>query len=409
VNIVPTLDPMRLLQPDPAPYRILFPLGAILGALGVGHWLLYTRGLSDTYSGQGHALVQMQAFLLAFACGFLMTMLPRRTQTSGPARMEVLGLALALIGVGAPHLTDRFALGQIGYLIALALLIRFAASRVRQSAPERRPPRAFVLVPCGLVAAVGGGLLLWLAAADRIGPWGVAVGRGLVQEATFLGLVLGVGHLLHPALMGPPADPRPAPLARVPGVYPALGLLLLATYPAARWLENTRDLEFAVRSMYLLRAGLVTAILGLGMRAYRTPRAPGLNRWFVWIAFWMIPLGLWFAGFFPPLRVAYLHVTFVGGFSLLTFAISGHVVAVHGGRPELALRRPWQVGVFGGLFLFAMVTRVSADSLITYSIHIEGAALAWMLALVFWAVFAGPGLRNPGDAPHPGEVSRVRS
>lgn len=391
---------MRLFTPDPAPYRTLFPVGAGLGALGVGHWLLYTRGLSETYSGQGHALVQMQAFLLAFACGFLMTMLPRRTAQPGPSRVEVLLLALALVGTGAANLLDRFALAQVGYLLALGILLRFATARIRGATPERRPPRGFALVGVGLAAAIGGGVLLLVQAWGWIGPWGVAVGRGLVQEATFLGLVLGVGHLLHPALMGPPAPTTPPPLARVGGVYPILGIVLLATYPLARWIEVSRDLELAVRSMYLTRAFLVTGILLLGIRAYRMPQVSGLNRWFVWIAFWMIPLGMWFAGLLPALRVAYLHVTFVGGFSLLTFAIAGHVVTVHGGQPERAFRKPWQVWVFGLLFLFAMVTRVSADALITYWIHIEGAALAWMVALVFWTAFAIPGLRQPGDAPH---------
>src|SRR5215468_3587735 len=41
------------------PYRIFFPLGIILGAMGVAIWPLYYYSVTQGYSGRAHAFVQM--------------------------------------------------------------------------------------------------------------------------------------------------------------------------------------------------------------------------------------------------------------------------------------------------------------------------------------------------------------
>src|ERR1700693_6359886 len=79
------------------PFRIFFPLGVVLAWAGIGHWLLYAIGLTASYSCQLHGLVQVQAFLMAFAVGFLFTALPRRTQGPPPSSVEMAGAAIALI------------------------------------------------------------------------------------------------------------------------------------------------------------------------------------------------------------------------------------------------------------------------------------------------------------------------
>ncbi len=43
------------------PFRVFFPLGVLFAWIGVGHWLMYTTGVSASYSCKIHGLVQMQA------------------------------------------------------------------------------------------------------------------------------------------------------------------------------------------------------------------------------------------------------------------------------------------------------------------------------------------------------------
>ncbi len=74
------------------PFRIFFPLAVLLGWVGVGHWWLYTLGITATFSGFLHGQVMMQGFMMALAMGFLLTALPRRTQ--GPPLAWAAGLWL---------------------------------------------------------------------------------------------------------------------------------------------------------------------------------------------------------------------------------------------------------------------------------------------------------------------------
>jgi hypothetical protein len=66
------------------PYRILFPLGALLAWAGVLHWLLLATGATDEYRSTFHAIAQIQGLMTCFAVGFLFTFIPRRT--GAPAR-----------------------------------------------------------------------------------------------------------------------------------------------------------------------------------------------------------------------------------------------------------------------------------------------------------------------------------
>src|SRR5215472_3792738 len=79
------------------PYRIFFPLGIILGAMGVTIWPLYYYGITEGYSGRAHAFVQTDGFLYAFIAGFLLTAIPRFTGTEPPSRRTQYVLAAMLV------------------------------------------------------------------------------------------------------------------------------------------------------------------------------------------------------------------------------------------------------------------------------------------------------------------------
>ena len=83
-----------------------------------------------------------------------------------------------------------------------------------------------------------------------------------------------------------------------------------------------------------------------------------------------------------------------------------HVIAAHSGAKEIVSGRPWQVWVFGSLFLLAMTTRVTADFLPEgYWVHLGGAAALWVLALLAWGIWLVPRvLRLP--PPEGGESVR---
>src|SRR5262245_7026767 len=105
------------------PYRVFFPLGIVLGAIGVSVWPLYYYGVTEGYSGRAHAFVQTDGFLYAFILGFLLTAIPRFTGTEPfSRRLQYILAAIVTIAAIAFEL-QFFTAGQTGFVIANFILI----------------------------------------------------------------------------------------------------------------------------------------------------------------------------------------------------------------------------------------------------------------------------------------------
>ncbi|MBI3770132.1 MAG: NnrS family protein [Deltaproteobacteria bacterium] len=180
------------------PFRLFFPLAVLLGWVGIGHWLLYGVGVLATYSCLFHGLVQMQAFMMAFALGFLLTALPRRTRSDAPSAVEM-SLALAcLVAITGAAAAERWALAEVGYAALFLGLLRFAIRRFLGAGAGRRPPAAFVLIPIGVAHGLADAAPpadLDASARERM--------KALVRATVVaLGLALGGGAWKRPAKPG---------------------------------------------------------------------------------------------------------------------------------------------------------------------------------------------------------------
>src|SRR6266566_9914237 len=97
------------------PYRIFFPLGIMLGVMGVAMWPLYYFGVTDGYSGRAHAFVQTSGFLYAFIAGFLLTAIPRFTGTEAPSRRVQYVLAATVIVSAVAFEFQFFKIGDAAF------------------------------------------------------------------------------------------------------------------------------------------------------------------------------------------------------------------------------------------------------------------------------------------------------
>lgn len=376
------------------PFRLFFPLAVVLAWVGIGHWLLYVGGVTATYSCLAHGLVQMQAFMMAFAVGFLLTALPRRTQSAPPGAGELAAASGALVLTTAAAIAERWALAELAYGALVVLILRFALSRFLGRGAGRRPPAAFVLLPIGAAQGLAGAALIVACGFPAVPAWTMPLGRLLVEQGVFLCLVIGIGGLVTPLIAGAPPPPDigadPAGRRRAAG-YAGLGLGILGTLvlEQAGW----------TRAAPLARAALVAYGVGLATGWRRAPGKPGLHRRLVWLALWLMPIGLAGSGIWPDYRVPALHVLFIGGFSLLAFAVATHVTLSHLGPEELARGRPPAVVAVAVGILLAMLARVAADWSDAYFVHLGWAAGLWIAGSAAWLAFFGPRLlRAPADA-----------
>lgn len=356
------------------PFRLLFPLGALLALAAVAPWLLFSTGLLRAWPGVYHALTMTQGFLIAIAAGFLGTMIPRRTGTAPLSPLELGLLALSLCSLPLALALGSLALAEAVYLVALITLTLFALRRFRHA---RTPiPPSFVLIPTALVSGILGALLL--GASGLGGPdWTFLVGRSLAEQGVLVPLAMGLAPLLTPSILD---NATAKPGRRLWHV--TVGGLFLGSFA----------IDYDWPRLALLVRGLLAATeIVFVADMTRRPRAPGLHRRVYQLAMLMVPTGLLAAALAPGSRVALLHLTFISGLSLLVFAVGTHVTFLHSGRADLAARRPWPVAAVTVFTLLAAATRASAERWSSYYVQALGlAATLWLLATLIWLAYLGP-------------------
>jgi uncharacterized protein involved in response to NO len=373
------------------PYRLFFPLGFLHLWAGLSPWLLTALGLKEHETKVYHSIAQIQGFMLCFALGFLFTMIPRRTRTEAPSRVEM------LVGLTCPALIttcaafDLLAASQTFWFVLVAMLALFVRRRLRGSSSENGPLPSFVWLPMGMFMGLVGSVLFGVYGA--LGPVYYRVhelAQLLLLQGLFLSLVVGVGSMVIPLFTrGEGSSSRPSPPgARVVHVFVAV--LLVGTFFLEVWSDRAAG--------YLTRAFLCATVMVWAGGIHRPPTLPGANRLLVWVAAWMIPMGYALAGLLPPEQFqSGLHLVFIGGFATMAFAVAAHVALAHGGKKHVLAGWPWQIVGYGGLFFIALAARVLMQvDPPRYMLWMGIASGTFLLGSLMWAALVLPVLaRRP--------------
>lgn len=377
------------------PYRVFFPLGAAMAVIGIGHWLLHALGFLADYRSVFHAITQIQSFLMAFAVGFLFTMIPRRTGSSPPTPIEMALCILAPTVTCAAAWSERLALSQLAWLVGALTVVQFAVRRFLSATARRRPPNCFVWIPLAFLMGITGSVMIGIyGMAGGEKHWLHEIGRGLVLQGVFIGLVLGVAGLALPLMTRaqPPPDATPSRADRLRRAGHVLAAALLA---ASFVLQYERSAGFGLA----LRGLVVLAVLLASAEIWRRPTTPGLNRRIIWSAAWCLPTGFLLASLLPAALKGMLHVSFIGGFALLALSVSTQVTLGHGGRSDLLSSWPWQVAAVATLVGGAIVPRALMDlDPARFYVWMTVAAASFLAGLVVWASFLLPNLLRPAAA-----------
>ncbi len=379
------------------PFRILFPLGTAFGLVGVGHWLVYALGLTRSYSGFYHASVQIGGFASCFILGFLLTVLPRFASLEPTSNAELFVILALLVTQMICLSLGWWSAAQISFIGLLIVLAVFAASRLIGKESKAHPPTEFVWIPIAILHGIAGATLL-LFGQLRATPWALALGRPMMQQGFLLSMVMGVGGFMAPRLMGRGFIPV-APASAMSGYAPRIRrrkMILHVTAGVLLCLSFFLEAAHAIGPAYLLRGAVVTAELAWTTRFHRPPVFPELYVKFIWVSLWMVVLGLWAAGCFPRYRIGMLHFVFVGGLSLMLFAVATVVVLSHSGQSQRLRGQLWIVPVMGVMVAGAVVARLLAEFVPAAFFPLMGVASAlWLVMAVSWLCFSLPPVSHP--------------
>ncbi|MBI4550173.1 MAG: NnrS family protein [Candidatus Omnitrophica bacterium] len=397
----------RIRQIASEPYRLFFPLGVLAGTAGIGHWLIYGAGWIPKYSTYFHSSFQMLVYMNLFVLGFLLTAMPRFA-SAAPSGPRETGFFLGGVALIAGFLSAGvWWAAEICYAAILLGLVAFIVKRVRgRGDGGGEPPVEFVWIPFAVLHGVTGALLLAAGQLRALPSWALAVGKPMQEQGFILAVVLGVGGFLAPRLMGRAVVIRPDEVRDAKAVararlrkvlaHAALAVTLYVTF----WLEGFGQKLTAA----YMRAAIVTWIFFRNGALPWPPRVPDLFVRLLWVSVWMVWGGAWAAAVIPQYRVAMLHLIFIGGFSLMTFAVGTMVVLSHSGR-GMMLRRPLGVlKIVAAGVAFAAALRVAAVFFPSwYFILLAAGSVAWIVSGLAWLIFAAAPLAT---VPSPDEFEK---
>ncbi len=375
------------------PYRIFFPLGIFWGAVGITHWLFYALHWIPAYSMQLHSAIQMQAYMGCFIVGFLLTAMPRFASAQPPSRFEFSAFFFLVNAAPYFYLRQDWASARLCFTAWLLMLAFFAGRRfLSKKKSDVLPPIEFVWIPAALLNGLAGVILMTGAEIHYFPSMAQRVGKLLAEQGFLLNIVLGVGSFLGPRLMGT-FQPSFQAIKDIKIRRQKRNAALFLQLAAAACLCVTFYWEGVGNFFpaYFLRAFVIGLIYFRSKTLVLKPLVQDPYAQWLWLSFWMVFLGYAGLPFFPAYRSAFLHVVFLGGYAVMTFAVATMVIFSHGGESAGLQKKHWQfpvMGIFLGSALFLRVTAVYFPS--SFFHLLAGASIAWLLTAILWLFFTAP-------------------
>ena len=370
-------------DPGNEPFRLFFPLATLAGILAVLLWPLHLMGWLGAYPGQVHARMMCYGFFGGFIFGFLGTAMPRMLSAPKLGLRNVALLSILFVAMNAAFASGSLLWGDLLMALLLGTFFVLIALRVRHR--KDLPPPGFVLVAFSfLCVATGAAIGLAQQLNPELGTEWVGLQRLLSYQGFVLLPILGIGPFILPRFFGLqsahdlPESLTPSKTWVTKAAFAIVtGVVILTSFflEAKGFVRFGNGLRFAAALLYL--------VLEFPFR-----KAPGANTvlgFCLRLAFLLLLAGFLATAIFPAYRTALLHITFGGGFALITFVVATRVVLGHSGNlPLLKGRNLWLL-IAAGCMLLGLATRMSGDfwPQVMASHYIYGAVL-WVAGVLIW-------------------------
>jgi uncharacterized protein involved in response to NO len=376
------------------PFRIFFPLGLFLGAIGVALWPLHVWHAIEFYPAQAHVRLMIEGLMGSFIIGFLGTAGPRLLDASPLMAAETSALLALQITSALLHLTQRQTAGDIVFLVLLLFFLGLMAKRTRTR--HDLPPPQFVLVLFGFLNAIVGIFLITAAKSMATASFANQLGSLMLNEGFVLFPILGVGAFFFPKLLGG-AKPEPSDL-RIAATLWLKRAAIAALTAVVIWTSFVLEALGWIRIAALIRGITTLTYFVTQGHLLEKPSGPPFLAQCFRLGALLLVAGLFLPAALPGYRLANLHLTFIGGFSIILFTVSTRVILGHAGQSHLFRKRLRFLVAALALLVVATIARVGADFVPpARNSHLVYAALIWLLAATVWFVALGPKLSLSDD------------
>ncbi|MFP5385623.1 MAG: NnrS family protein, partial [Bacteriovoracia bacterium] len=298
------------------PYRLFFPLGVLSFLFGILIWLpqIWNPG---SYPVILHRYLMLNGFSACFIGGFLMTAVPKFSETKSALKTEVFVFLFVTLGGVIPAFMENERISLLLSSLQPFILLIFLFSRIFKR--KQNPPYSFIFIFVGLI--------LWLIS----GLHGALVNpetlKRLHYEGAIAAIILGVGSRLIPGILGHTeivmkqrsAYEKPISILKTLPLHFAFVIFLFAG-----------SYFFDEGPGNWVRAVIVVFISIYYWKLYKFPRERSTLTWSIWICAWLISLSFLLRAYWHEGLIHASHSFFINGIALLSFLIATRVLQSHG-------------------------------------------------------------------------------
>lgn len=341
------------------PYRLLFLIGTIFLLLGIVIWipLIWNEGF---YPLDIHRYIILYGFMGSFISGFLMTAIPRFSQTQESNNIELLVQALVICtGILFIFIGNHRLAYFCGGLVFI-LLLKFILKRILKR--KRNPPPSFIFIPVALGFAIFASFHYSI---SQDQTWNF-----LYHEGMLLSIILGVGSHLIPGILGH-HDILDTQKLKFNKFFLILPLFFIFNYLYLYQLEK----NFIVLLVFFISLYF--------WRLYQLPKSKSALTYSIWFSAWMILISFILKFFYVDYGIHITHAFFISGATLLTLLISIRVLQSHGvENPTIENEKKIYLITF--LIFLSAATRVSALFVPSYTHHLAYSSIVLITAFLIY-------------------------
>jgi uncharacterized protein involved in response to NO len=329
------------------PYRILFPLGITSMLIGLLLWVLFQhRGISF-YPRQAHANILFFAGFWSFVTGFMMTAIPKMTNTHQMEAKELFATVILIFMQISFSIRNQIHLAVAVFALQMLVLLIFLAKRFLVH--KKIPFEGFYFLPFAFLQAILGVVLFYSGS-----TYDYSVLSALAGEAFLLNLIIGLGSRLIPVISRSPNALMPHEteftdtqlLTFVIALILNIGFILDVIFKNPLGLILKFIILFIVSFSYfkLHKKPITFSIVAYGLKA-------GII---------MLILSSLLAVVDGP-SVTTSHLLYIGVFLLITLMIATRVMLAHGGQDINYEAKSRRLLLVFNLLVLSSIARYVAD------------------------------------------------
>ncbi len=328
----------------------------------------------ESYPVVAHRYLMINGFCSFFIAGFLMTAVPKFSETPSAHPLEVSGFTfIAFIGLFFSFYNQEalsyMASGFTGLILLLFFLRRLITKKIN-------PPYSFIFIFIGLI--------FWIFSSFMCAYKPLDTYKDLHSQGAILAIILGVGSRLVPGILGHVDivqsqrklyETKKAYLKTIPFWF----LLLIFIFILSYFLTNSFG--------SLLRFLTVFSIALSYWKIYKFPADKTALTWSLWFSCWLIVVSFFISLIWPGGGIHVSHAFFLGGIVLLSLLIATRVLQSHGIKDK-KVENYKVLYVISFLIFLAGATRVSAILMPEHYLHHLGyGSMTLVLAVLIWTGF----------------------